>query len=100
MSRPDNFFSTEETTYALYREKTSEGNVIAIDLNASEVWADLNGWQGYAALHERPNSPVTWTTGHNCTLGERISEEEAREVHSLLFKRLDRDETRDDVYFE
>ena len=77
------------TAYSFYRDATTEGCVIAVDLAASDFWSDYDGWEGLAATYDRPNSPVSSTRGHEDALGERLTVSDAREIHPRLFRRLE-----------
>ena len=82
---------SEETVYAFYRDATSDGNVIAVDLNVTHSRSELynvNEWEGFAGVFDRPNSPVQWTGGKPQSLGDRLTVEEAREIHPRLFDRI------------
>lgn len=70
-----------------YRNPEQEGSVFAIGKETKKKRGD-GLVEGFASTFDRPNSPVDWVSIDPDRLGERIPEEEAREIHPRLFEHL------------
>ena len=75
--------STGDLTF--YRDTSTPGNVIA----AGSATRSDGLREGYTATYDRPNSPVSWNAFTPSSLGNRLTEDEARELHPRLFDELD-----------
>lgn len=90
---------TEKNKSTRKKPGNHTGNVFAVytDIKPQrENLGDRWGWvqEGVGAVFFRPNSPVALTSASLDFLAThclRISEEQAREIHPELFKRLDED---------
>mgnify|MGYP006434035685 CR=1 FL=1 len=81
----------EPDRYEYYRDTTTDGCVIAIDPDLTRP-DELH--EGYAGTFDRANSPVLWEAVAPKVLGERLTVEEAKEIHPRLFERMEADRVR------
>ena len=77
--------------YEYYRDTTTEGCVIAID---PDLTRPDGLHEGYAGTFDHPNSGVSWNAVAPEVLGERLTTEEAKELHPRLFERMEADRVR------
>lgn len=80
-----------DKSYEFYLDPTTEDCVIAVSKETEGKRSD-GVVEGFAATFDRPNSSVSWTAIDPSMLGDPIPKEEAREVLSRLFQRLDQPE--------
>ena len=78
----------KEHTYDFYADPDTDQSVFAV---SGEMERPDGMVEGFAAVHDRPNSSVSWTTIHPSLLGDQLSEDKARERHPRLFERLDKE---------
>jgi len=67
-----------------YEDTRTPGNVIAV-----APAEDDGRVEGYRATYERGDSPVSWGAVSTDALGDRLTEDEARNVHPRLFEKID-----------
>jgi len=83
---------SSEPDLEFHRNPDQERSVFAIGTGTKESRSD-GLVEGFASTFDRPNSPVDWISIDPEMLGERVTEEEAREIHPRLFEQIDEDES-------
>jgi hypothetical protein len=72
--------------YLYFRDATADGCVIALD----PTMIRPDGMrEGFAGTFDRPNSGVSWGALADASLGEPVTEAQARALHPALFARID-----------
>lgn len=84
-------FYLEFETPRAKRAGKHTGNVFAAFVGNGVTRGVGGGYEGLGAVHDYPNSPVATTAAswNHLRLTKRVSEKTAREIHPLLFERLD-----------
>jgi hypothetical protein len=73
--------------YLYFRDATTPGCVVAVD----PTMIRPDGLrEGFAGTFPRSNSGVSWGALSDASLGEPLSEAQARAIHPRLFERIDR----------
>jgi hypothetical protein len=67
-----------------FEDRSTPGNVVAVGPVRSDGRVE-----GYCATYDRENSPVSWNQIPRDSLGDRLTEAEAREKHPRLFEKID-----------
>jgi hypothetical protein len=81
---PDASTSDSASELRFYEDIRTAGNVIAVGLVR-----DDGRVEGYRATYDRENSPVSRGAISTDALGDRLTEEGAREKHPRLFEKID-----------